>query len=321
MHNVLFVNTRKAVCSIYSSGLMFYESILQSKSCNITYVECSELEIDLLHRGILKKKNENWTLPSYDFYVFNYHDVTMRAHEQIYSENFVNLPGKKFTIVLEIETNDPMVRVHHDSFDGYISLDPSLQVNNNKIFKFPRPLKQITLPKYEEKEIPVIGSFGFATMDKGFHYIPIMAGKEFEKSIVRINIPENTFVDNGRYEQIVNTCNYNKPDNVELQFTRHLFTEDELIKWCAENTINVFMYERDMVGLAAATDQAIISGRPLVVSSNRTFRHIHQYIKPYPQMNLKQSLENSIEGVNRMKEDWSFSRCSEEFDNIISNFV
>ena len=60
-------------------------------------------------------------------------------------------------------------------------------------------------------------------------------------------------------------------------------TPEALIDWCHENDLNCFMYTRDQPGLSATTDQAILSGQPLLTLTNATFRHIHPYIPPYPQ--------------------------------------
>ena len=68
-----------------------------------------------------------------------------------------------------------------------------------------------------------------------------------------------------------------------------------------------------MPGLAAVTDQAIASGRPLAVSDNRTFRHIHEYIVPYPARSLRESIAVSQAEVQQMQQNWSH----EAFQNTI----
>ena len=62
-------------------------------------------------------------------------------------------------------------------------------------------------------------------------------------------------------------------------------SKEELILFCKKNTINCFFYYRQHIfksGLAAVTDQAIVSGKPLLVTYDNTFRHIHKYIDYYP---------------------------------------
>src|SRR6185503_19426138 len=93
--------------------------------------------------------------------------------------------------------------------------------------------------------------------------------------------------------------------DVNVVISHDYMTKQELIEWCGQNTLNCFLYDRNLPGLAATTDQAIVSGRPLSVSENDTFRHILAYIPPYPRLSLKESIENSIPMVKQMQYDWS----------------
>ena len=96
------------------------------------------------------------------------------------------------------------------------------------------------------------------------------------------------------------------------------FSKDELIKWCAQNSLNVFLYNRRVGnGLSATTDQAIASGRPLSVSTNPTFRHIHSYIKPYPYLSLKAAIETTMPVVRKMQEEWSPRSFVLIFENLL----
>jgi hypothetical protein len=59
----LFLNTKRASCSIYESGLMIYKALSLSALYHLDY-----LEIDQDDCNISSK---------YDFYVFNYHHTAM----------------------------------------------------------------------------------------------------------------------------------------------------------------------------------------------------------------------------------------------------
>src|SRR5262249_57082534 len=91
----------------------------------------------------------------------------------------------------------------------------------------------------------------------------------------------------------------------------------DLIRWCARNNLNAFLYERAMPGLAAATDQALSSGRPIAVSANDTFRHLHDYVKPYPFRSLKESIRLSGPEVARMQADWSQAAFAPTFETVL----
>ena len=97
-------------------------------------------------------------------------------------------------------------------------------------------------------------------------------------------------------------------------------TKDELIEWCGHNTLNCFFYNRMQPGLSATTDQAISSGRPLAVSTNETFRHIHPYIRPYPFRTLKEAIELSQPEVLQMQRAWTRENFAKQFENLLMDF-
>jgi len=318
--NLLFVNTNAAQCSIYQSGKMIYESIKDTDSLNIEYCELNDLNIDKLYSGKIVINQQEKS--NYEYYIFNYHHATMRGFENIKSENFKNLVGKKYSIILEMSKNNPTVRLESDDFDGYIVMDPTMQYLDNRFHWFPRPL-DITNANQNNvvSDIPIIGSFGYPTVDKGFDLVIKAASKEFEKSIVRINIPTATYGDNEVYSQIINSCRSIYAPNVKLEITTNFFSDKELLEWCSNNTLNCFFYHRnsyiEFPGLAAATDQAIISGRPLAVSTDVTFRHLHQYITPYPQRSLKESIQISADEVKKIQQNWNFEKCQQRLKEIL----
>jgi len=94
-------------------------------------------------------------------------------------------------------------------------------------------------------------------------------------------------------------------------------SKPELIQWCARNTLNCFLYDRSQTGLSATTDQAIVSGRPLAVSANETFRHLHEYLTPYPLRSLKESIAISGSEVAAMREAWAPRAFARKFEDLL----
>ncbi len=300
----LFINTSKAVCSIYESGKMSYDCLILSDKYDLDYIEVNE--------------NNRKIDATYDFYVFNYHWVKMGWLD---TKQIKDLPGFKSTIVLEVSPNDPFACVPQYDFDAYLVLDPTCKHPYNSVYNFPRPLEipKQTLPPYTYKNIPVIGTFGLGATDKGFDEVVKAVNLEFDEAIVRINIPRSEnfpqadFIEFSKFLKSIST----KP-NIHIEVTQHFFDKNELINWCAENTLNVFLYNRRIGnGLSATTDQAIVSGRPLAVSTNPTFRHIHTYIKPYPYQSLKESIVSSIPHVQKIQEDWKPANFALAFEKVL----
>lgn len=299
----LFINTKKAVCSIHESGLMVYNCIRNSPQFELDYREIKE---------------DDLAIPAtYDFYLFNYHFSTTGWLD---TKTVKKLPGLKGTIVLEVLPNDPFVACSPFDFDFYCVLDPSMTLKHKKVFVFPRPLDDYTgTLAGKENEIPVIGSFGFATKGKGFEHVVDAVNKEFEKAVIRINIPHGTYTDpSHRYaKELADLCRSRAKEGVEVRVTHDFMSKDELIYWCSENSLNCFLYDRKMAGLAATTDQAITSERPLAISDNPTFRHILTYLKPYPTISLKDAISKSVRVVKQIKKDWSKQSFLDLFEEML----
>lgn len=303
----LFINCVRANDSIFESGKMTFECMKGSDKYTLDYIEITR---------------ENAEIPTnYDFYFFNYHQVTMSWLDTKSIKE--SLPGIKMTMVLEVSPNDPFVYCSPEDFDAYIVLDPTLNLNEENVFPFPRPLEKFDKSLvYEPKEIPVIGSFGFATPGKGFEHLIDAVNREFERAVVKINIPYATYADtSGMYaKELSAMCKSRAKKGIEVVVTHDFMEKSDLIKWCAQNTLNCFLYDRNMPGLAATTDQAITSGRPLITSKNNTFRHIQSFIKPFPYQSLKEAIENTPPIIKRIQEEWSAENFRKKIEKVLDNF-
>ena len=303
----LFINNIKAQDSIYESGIMVFNCLKLATSYQLDYIE-----VDSSKR----------TIPlGYDFYFFNYHPGTMPWLD---TSKLKKIPALLITMVLEVLPNDPFVLCPDRHFHAYCVLDPTVKLKNPRVFPFPRPLDHAgEVTPYQEKEVPVIGTFGFATKGKGFQHVVEAVNKEFDRAVVRINIPYGNFVpDSDKYSKFLETvCKERAKPGIEVVVTHDYMNKAELINWCSQNTLNCFLYDRKMPGLAATTDQAIVSGRPLAVSDNETFRHILAYLPAYPQWTLKESIERSPAIVQQMQHDWSQEHFMKKFQQLLTELL
>lgn len=300
----LFLNTSKAKCSIYESGKMSYDCLVLSNLYKLDYLEINQ---------------KNNKIPSgYHFYIFNYHITTMGWLDL---NCIKKIPGFKSTIVLEVNINNPFSLCPDNIFDAYLVLDPTLQSTKKYVYPFPRPLEKNSRPiTASENKIPTIGSFGFFQGDaKGFDKIIEAVNKEFEEAEVKINILNPDWGGDGR--SFAKTVKYLKEyptkPGVKVSITSDYLSKEDLIDWCAKNTLNAFFYNRHGHGLSATTDQAITSGRPISISTGFTFRHIHQYVKPYPFASLKESINSGAAAIKKMQEDWGQENFAKKFELVL----
>lgn len=299
----LFINNKKAKDSIHESGYMAYQCLKLSALYDLDYIEVDENDCEI-NIG-------------YDFYFFNYHFATMKW---LATDQLKKKLGYVITMILEVAPGDAFVFTPEKDFNIYCALDPTIESKGN-LYAFPRPLENVDFEiPVVKNEFPVIGSFGFATTGKGFEHVVAAVNKEFDKATVRINIPFGDFVpDSKEYsEKLTVLCKSLAKPGIDVQITHDFMSKEELIKWCAANDLNCFLYDRNMPGLAATTDQAIVAGKPLSVSDNDTFRHIIKYLPPYPAFSLKDSLEKSPAIIAEIKKDWSPEKFAERFEKVLA---
>lgn len=320
-----FVNTAEANCSIFESGRMVFECLKDSALYDLDYFSIDTMDVDLFNQtSLLKRKGEadgGQSGTAYDFYVFNWHFITMAS--DIDANAIRRIAAPKFSVVLELAPGDPLMLVPAGVFDGYIALDPSIQ-DMGPIFAFPRPLEmEPRKGRPVSGDVPVIGSFGFGTPAKGFELLVEAVNREFDRAKVRINIPHGKYVETDiihampyakRLEEV---CRKIAKPGIDVSFSSEFLTPEGLVEWCAQNDLNCFMYTRALPGLSATTDQCIISGQPLLTLTNDTFRHIHRYIEPYPYQGLRQAIATSGAHVRDIQNDWSKDKFRDLFHRML----
>jgi glycosyltransferase involved in cell wall biosynthesis len=322
MYNFLLINARKAACSIYKNGYMIYEALCDSPHYNLEYVELQDLDVTALNAGKIVFKDGR-QLPDFDAYIFNYHHYTMRLMEGVLSENFHKLPGLKYAIILEMLPDEPVcftldISYRNGHFNGYMVIDPTMKYGDPKFFSFPRPLPKASVKEYQPRDIPVIGSFGLPQPNKGFDLLVNAVNQEFDQAVIRLNFPAGSYTAGYTIDREVEAhCRNIAKPGIDIQISNHYFTDEELVEWLAQNTVNAFFYRRKVPGLSAAIDQAVMSGRPIVVSDNISFRHVHMYQPPHPTMTFKWAMESGTLYTKRMQAEWNYNKFYDTFLEMV----
>lgn len=320
-----FINTAAEACSIHESGRMVYNCLRDSQHYELDYFSLDAIDLDALKQGGVIRRMDGQECPQeYDFWVFNWHLWAMASRLAL--TEIERLRGLKFNILLELEPGNPLIYVPQDIFDGYLALDP-LGQGEGKVFSFPRPLEGVGRVGKPAREVPVISSFGFGTPGKGFEMVVEAVNREFEEAIVRINIPAGAYTSgcdefhNENYPRyLARIGNSIAKKGIDVRFSFDFMSPEELVDWCSESDLNCFLYTRRQPGLSATTDQAIMSGQPLITGTNDTFRHIHRYIPPYPLMTLKEAIAETPPMVRRLQQDWSKETFTRNFERMLRVF-
>jgi hypothetical protein len=262
----------------------------------------------------------------YDFIVVNWH---YSVNNWITKETLSTYTGKTYCIITEVGLDTLFTETHFSTpqiFDYYMFLDPSITDDpGTGIYGFPRPLEPyLNTNEQVNPEIITVGSFGFATKGKRWDLIIDAVSKEFDNAVIRFNIPNATYINKkiqtNTISKIQNKMTSLKP-GIRVELTHTNMPKNELLKWCGANTINCFFYDRYTIGfkhgLCAVTDQAISSGKPVLTTNDPTFRHITKYLKPYPEISIKDALSQNT--VSKMQEDWAPAAFLAKFESLLTH--
>ena len=211
--------------------------------------------------------------------------------------------------ILEMRPNDPFVMCR-EPFEAILCPDPTMQHPSPRVVPcgrpLPHPVVPYTHPSQSEIEHPVVGMFGFMTQGKQWDGLARAILDEFDTATLRLRLPIATYVPAGQdYIELIRRNITSLSSRLELEIEQQYCSQAELVEWCRGNTLNAFLYDRDMPGLSAVPDQAVAAGRPIAVSTNETFRHVHPYVHPYGQQTLRGCIEQSQIGVPLMQRDWA----------------
>lgn len=303
---ILFINHKKTQCGVYEFGRNLGLALKKS-SLNFIYVEVSS--IDEVRNAVQKE--------SPDLIIYNYHPSTMDWLKGAETKE-IKIP--QIGIIHEV-TQQVAAQADNRLFNFHIAHDPTLLLKNPLVFKAGR-----LIPRYESNfetpEIPVIGSFGFAGK-KGQKKIVELVQQQFDKAVVRINIPFATFgdTDGERAKAIAEECRQTLTNpNIKLEITHDFLEEPQLLDFLAQNTINLFLYEQttEQRGISAATDIAMAVKRPIGITRQTMFRHIVGAIPSIcvEDISIKEIIKNGLEPLRPFYNEWSEEIICWDYERI-----
>jgi hypothetical protein len=296
---ILFVNQEKGQCGVYQFG--YNTAFILNKFTDIHVFEYWETENEP-HVSVIRES---------DFIILNHHPSTMGW---VSNDFFSKYADKKFAVLMhDTRIEYPNVAILHP--------DPTFQ-NSGLDFKVGRPILNIK-PSLNKFEVPTIGSFGFGFDHKGFDEVVNRVNEEFENAKIRIHIPLNSKVDSSGYYAYSMRKKLEKikiKDGISLEITHDYKTEQELVNWLSDNSINVFLYRgtsKLSSGCSSTIDWAIASETPFAVSSDPMFRHVPSNLCLDNGHSLKSIMENGLDKVRELKYTWSERSLYENYCGVI----
>lgn len=311
MHNklkILFVNQPHSQCGVYEFGSLTYKILSSFNDSDKQYAfEYAEPKNSI---ELYAKKNDCKAI------IFNYHPMTMSwLNEHVVKD--VNLP---------------CALMMHDTrtiFGNSVVLHPDPCYTSHGVdYKVGRPiLKPLELkPKVLEN---TIGTFGFGTSYKGFNEVIAKVNEEFDEATIRIRLPLNTIIDASGFHSFSTRKNLEsikiKP-GIKLVFEHNYLNHEDLLRWLSENTVNVFMYRnsgRTGDVCSSVIDWAIAARRPLAVSNDIMFHHVHVAEPSICLCNnsLKTIIQNGTTPLEPLYQAWTWENLYLDYERMLDENI
>jgi hypothetical protein len=336
MKTALFVSHTPKQCGVYQFGKDIFNVISASKQFNFIKLECESL-------GELKKAVAKFQP---HVIIYNYHPAVMpwlctKTTKGAYKNHVADIACIQVGIIHEITQQvadtasatrasillgDPQKKLN-SLFDFYIAADPTLLLMNPLVYKtgrlIPRYNGQVTTSNSQSR--PVIGSFGFATPNKGFEALVEQVQKEFDEAVIRINMPSAFFGDkegeNSR--KIAENCKaIIKKPGIALEISYDFLEEDKMLDFLAGNDLNAFFYQdKSGRGISSAVDNAMAVHKPVAVTDCPMFRHI-LHTQPsvcVDKLSLKEILSNGFSPLQKYADEWTPENLLWEYERILTS--
>ena len=284
-------------CAVYEMGYSYHAALSLSDHWQLEYSEAPDLP----------------PLEDYDFVVFTHMDGRLEVSAQQVSQC-------KKSVGIFVEARKEPLKFNVFNYDVVAVADPTLVSIPPRLLALPRIAIRNDRPSKKSESGLIVCSFGLPSLEKEIKLM-LDAVRELEQATLRLHFPLATFLPEWYQQLFYDELNREaeKSDiNVELHVD--FLDRNELIDWIAESDLVLFLTResRSQItygAIAASPDQAVASRTPMVVNDRPEYRHILEYIQPYPDRGLAEAMED-VASVEEMYKAWSplqFCKAFEEF--------
>jgi SAM-dependent methyltransferase len=310
----LLISHKGDHCGVYQFGRGLWETLVKGGGIEWFYAECSNLDE-------AKVAIEQFRP---DVVLYNHHPMTM--------EWATHAPLKALgpvAIGLVHQVHQKLVDTAElDPFEYLICLDPTLVPRNPRILRMPRFVAETPLIAPPAPDVFTVGSFGFATPIKGFDRLCARVSAEFDRAIVRLNLPPHgdpKVIPQMMFDAVVDSCRQAiTKRGVELVITHEFWDNAGILKFLAANTMNAFLYDdAPAFGISSCTDFALASGRPFALTRSSMFRN-YFHINPsifIEDRSLKEIACGGTDMLRQARENLAPERAGAEWNRTILNAV
>ena len=309
MGNILFLNHKQKQCGVYQYGYRTCIVLVKSKTYSFVYCEV-DCQYEL--NALISKHNPIGI-------IYNYHPATMGW----INGNVVN----SYPTIVHYG-------IHHEGdatvsvgFNNLIMTDSSFIDTENK-FSTPRPLFENH--NYEHSKIsniPVIGSFGFGFHNKGFERLVKLVNDEFDEAVIRLHIPFAFYGDsNGDSAKYISAAcsSHIKKENIKLIVTHDFLTDEGMLNFLQQNTINAFLYD-EMIGrgLSSVIDYALSVDVPIAITKTYMFRHISNTNPSIcvEDRSLKEIIKDGTNPMQIYRDMYSNANLINKYESILNKTI
>lgn len=309
---ILFATHAKEQCGVYQFGKRVFnalkeESIKRNSPYHFCQTECKEPD-DLI--SAIGRVNPSAI-------IYNWHPSTLGFANDEFLSHYSQV--KHFAIAHECEVPSLM--------NAIILPDPTA-IDSGKKFHTGRLLASYQTHA-APSACPVIGSFGFGFMDKGYGPLCQRVQKEFDEAIIRLHVPFAYYGDEGGRVAVahVETARrfISKP-GIQVEVSHGFLGDAELFKWLAANDVNAFFYERmARRGISSTIDYALSVRRPIAVTNSHMFRHILDDETRtkicVDHISLKEIIANGVAPLEKFYARWTPENLLRDYEEILAKVL
>jgi len=319
---LVVADNERPKCSIYEQSKMVNET-LRHTTLDVT-------TLDLGSSSSLPSPTE--LNEQYDVAIFVYHFLVM---EFIPKEFFQALTIPRVCVNFETRNPSPWDTPSHtetkmlrELFDYVVVPGKNLPGENTLLI--PRMIQRFdAIERPINWDKPVFSYFGFPNVFKDIVGQMDAVNREFEEGVFRLHVPTNSGAPESLVRHTANLvaeCQRTARPGIEVVVTDHFMGSEELVEWLNQSDLNMFFYTRgrdpETRGTyPAAVDRAVAAQRPIAVQRWVCTEELLEYIDPYPEKNLRQLMEEGIDGVRTLYEIGDPEKVAVTLDTWLRSLV